>query len=102
MRTRVIFALLASIAIAGCSGGGSLGQGPQSNENTKATQQEVAQAATEAALGPAELGGLQVGLFNGNMGVPLSSARAPLSTFAVSAGGACNNGIEYTVTPGPV
>jgi hypothetical protein len=35
------------------------------------------------------------------MGVPLSSSRAPLSTFAVSANGVCNNGIEYTVTSGP-
>ena len=99
MRTRVIFALLASVAIAGCSGGG-LGLGTP-NQNAQATKQELAQAGTEAAFTPIELGSMQVGLFNGNMGVPLSSARAPLSTFAASPNGSCNNGVEYTVTPGP-
>ncbi len=99
MRTRVIFAILACIAIAGCSGGGGVGLGTQ-NQNSQATQQEIAQAGTEAAFGPVELGSLQVGLFNGDMGVPLSNARAPL-TFAAAANGSCNNGIEYTVTPGP-
>jgi len=101
MRTRLIFALLASVVIAGCSGGGAMGPGPQSNQNTQATQQEIAQAGTDAVLGPVEMGALQDSLMSGNMGVPLSSSRAPLSTFAVSASGACNNGIEYTVTPGP-
>lgn len=101
MRTRVIFALLACIAIAGCSGGGALGPGTQSNQTTSATQQEIAQAGTEAVLGPVELGALQDSLLSGSMGVPLSSSRAPLSTFAVSANGACNNGVEYTVTSGP-
>ena len=100
MRTRVIFALLASIAIAGCSGG-AVGQGTPT-QSTQATQQEIAQAGTEAAFDPVESGGLQVGLFNGAMGVPLSSARAPLSTtFAAPSNGSCDNGVEYTVTAGP-
>jgi hypothetical protein len=101
MRTRVIFALLASIAIAGCSGGGGLGVGAPSNQNGQATPQEIAQAGTEAAFTPIELGSLQVGLFNGDMGTPLSSSRSPLSTFALSPSGSCNNGVEYTVTAGP-
>ncbi|HEV2878834.1 MAG TPA: hypothetical protein VGW96_04550 [Candidatus Eremiobacteraceae bacterium] len=97
MRTRFIFAILAAVAIAGCSGGGGLGPGTQNN-NTQATQQEIGQAGTEAGLAPLEQGSLQVGLLNGNMGVPLSTSRSPLSTFAASPTGACNNGIEYTVT----
>ncbi len=100
MRTRVIFALLACVAIAGCSGG-SLGPSAQSTSNAPATQQEIAQAGTEAALGPVELSGLQVSLFNGNYGVPLSSSRSPLSVFGASSNGSCKNGVEYTVTPGP-
>lgn len=97
MRTRIILAILAAVAIAGCSGGGGLGPGTQ-NSNTQATQQEIAQAGTEAGLAPVEQGGLQVGLFNGSMGVPLSTSRSPLSTYAASPNGSCNNGIEYTVT----
>lgn len=98
MRTRIILAILAAVAIAGCSGGGGLGLGAQNNNNNPATQQEIAQAGTEAGLAPVEQGGLQVGLFNGNMGVPLSTSRSPLSTFAASPNGSCNNGVEYTVT----
>jgi len=97
MRTRIILAILAAVAIAGCSGGGGLGLGTQNN-NSQATQQEIAQAATEAGLAPVEQGSLQVGLFNGNMGVPLSTSRSPLSTFAATPNGSCNNGVEYTVT----
>lgn len=97
MRTRLIFAILASIAIAGCSGSG-LGLGSGNGNNAPATPQEIAQAATEAAFSPIESGSLDVGLFNGNMGVPLSSARAPLSAFAALANGSCNNGVEYSVT----
>ncbi|MDQ6766920.1 MAG: hypothetical protein M3Z41_03840 [Candidatus Eremiobacteraeota bacterium] len=100
MQIRVICALLAAVAIAGCSGGSGLGLGTQPS-NAQATQQEVAQAGTEAAFAAIDLGSSQVGLFNGNMGVPLSSSRAPLSTFAAAPNGSCNNGIEYTVTPGP-
>jgi len=98
MRTRIFLAILAAVAIAGCSGGGGLGLGTQNNNNSPATQQEIAQAGTEAGLAPVEQGSLQVGLFNGNMGVPLSTSRSPLSTFAASPNGSCNNGVEYTVT----
>jgi hypothetical protein len=98
MRTRIIFAILASIAIAGCSGGGGLGVGSTTTQTSKATTQEIAQAGTEAAFAPIETGSLEVGLYDGEMGVPLSSARAPQSAFSSSANGTCNKGVEHTVT----
>ena len=100
MRTRIVLAILTCVAIAGCSGGSGLGMGPQ-NSTTQATKQEIAQAGTDAALAPIDLGETQVGLFDGAMGAPLSSSRAPLSTFAAPASGACDNGVEHTVTAGP-
>jgi hypothetical protein len=99
MRTRIIFAILASVAIAGCSGGGGLGLGSTTTpKSDQATTQEVAQAGTEAAFAPIETGSLEVGLYDGEMGVPLSSARAPLSAFTSSPAGSCNKGVEHTVT----
>lgn len=95
MRTRIIFAVLAAVAIAGCSGGNGSTIGPP-NSNTQATPQEIAQAGTEAAFSQIESGSLEVGLNNGNMGVPLSSGRTP--AFAAAPNGSCHNGVEYTVT----
>jgi hypothetical protein len=93
MRTRIFFAILATIAIAGCSGGGGLGAAPnQSASQQSVTKQDVGEAATEAAFDPLEAGTLDAGLFNGNMGVTLSTV-APQNS-----GGSCNNGVEHTVT----
>jgi hypothetical protein len=99
MRTRFIFAILASAAIAGCSG--ASGRAPGSSNNpvgSQATKQEQAQAATEAAFAPIESGNLEVGLYNGSMGATLSSTRAPQSAFAAMSSGSCNNSIEFTKT----
>ncbi|HXW52272.1 MAG TPA: hypothetical protein VEJ41_09805 [Candidatus Acidoferrales bacterium] len=96
MRTRILFAILASVAIAGCSGGGSSlpgATGPNSGSTTQSiSKQDVAQGATEAAFDPVEAGTLDAGLFNGNMGVALTATSSPQST------GTCKNGIEHTVT----
>ncbi len=96
MRTRILFAILASVVIAGCSGAGSSLTNPSGSNPGGSTQsvskQDVAQGATEAAFDPIEAGTLDAGLFNGNMGVTLTAAAAPQST------GTCKNGVEHTVT----
>jgi hypothetical protein len=96
MRTRILFAILASIAIAGCSGAGANLTGPTGSNPGGSTQsiskQDVAQGATEAAFDPIEAGTLDAGLFNGNMGVALTATPSTQST------GTCKNGIEHTVT----
>ncbi len=98
MRKSIIFAILAAVAIAGCSGGSGMGPASNTPTNTQSTKQEQAQAATEAAFDQIETGSLDAGLFNGNMGVALSTQRAPLSSAAAPAGGACQNGVEHFVT----
>jgi len=99
MRMRIVFALLTAAAISGCSGGGSGSALPPPNNGgtTQASNQEVAQAATEAAFSPIETSDLENGLFNGTMGVALSTNRAPSSAFS-STNGTCHNGKGYTVT----
>jgi hypothetical protein len=90
MRTRILL-ILTAIAIAGCSGG-NMGAAPPQSSQQSISKEDVGQAATETAFGPIESGMLDAGLFNGNMGVALSSARAPQSS------GSCNNGVEHFVT----
>jgi hypothetical protein len=102
MRTRILLAVLATVLVAGCSGGGgtnsSMPPAPQGpGTGTQATTQEISQAATEAAFGPIESGDLENGLYNGSMGVALSSGATTSSAFA-STNGACHNGKEFTVT----
>jgi hypothetical protein len=101
MRTRIIFAILAAIAIAGCSGGGAGSALPPTGNNGgashPASNQEIAQAATEAVFTPIEAGDLENGLFNGTTGATLSTNRQPSSAFS-SSNGACHNGKEYIVT----
>ena len=101
MRTRIIFAILAAIAIAGCSGGGAGSALPPTGNNGgashPASNQEIGQAATEAVFTPIEAGDLENGLFNGTTGATLSTNRQPSSAFS-SSNGACHNGKEYIVT----
>src|SRR5579872_313306 len=98
MRTRIIFAILAAVAIAGCSGGGGSSlPSPHNGGSTQQSIKEQAQTATEAAFDPIETADLEAGLYNGQMGVALSTSRAPLSGFSNS-NGACNHGVEHFVT----
>ncbi len=93
MRTRILLAILASVAIAGCSGAGGLGGASNSGSTDQSvSKQDVAQGGTEAAFDPIEAGTLDAGLFNGNMGVALTSASTAQSS------GSCHNGVEHTVT----
>jgi hypothetical protein len=94
MRTRLLVALGAAIAIAGCSGGGTgLSPAPgASSPPQSVTQQDIAQAGTEAIFAPVESGLLDAGVFNGSMGVALTVTRAPQSN------GTCTNGVERFVT----
>lgn len=97
MRTRIVVALLSGLMVAGCSGAGSGSLQPPGGDTTKTTNQEVAQAATEAAFAPIESGDLENGLYNGTMGVALSTTRAQSSAFR-STSGSCTNGKEHIVT----
>lgn len=99
MRTRILFAVLAAVAIAGCSGGGS-SLTPPNNGGTSQQQsvQEQAQAATEAGFSPIEAGSQEAGLYTGEMGVALSSSRAPLASPFSTSNGTCQNGKEHFVT----
>jgi hypothetical protein len=92
MRTRILLVILATIAIAGCSGGGALGTAPNQGTQQSVSKEDVGQAATETAFDPIEAGTLDAGLFNGNIGVALSTAAHPESS------GTCNDGVEHTVT----
>src|SRR5579864_1859388 len=93
MRTRILLAILASVAIAGCGGAGGLGGASNSGSTDQSvSKQDVAQGGTEAAFDPIEAGTLDAGLFNGNMGVALTSASTAQSS------GSCKNGVEHTVT----
>ncbi len=100
MQTRYWLAIGATIILTGCSGGGGIGAGggavpPPPGTTQTLSQQEVAQAATEAAFSPIETGQEDAGLFDGAYGTALSNSSKPLS---VTANGACNNGKEFTVT----
>jgi len=100
MRTRIIFAIVAAITLAGCSGGGA--GSPFSNPSngsggtqTQMSQQEAAQTGANSAMSEIGRAGLDSSLFSGSVGVVLSTQKAPMS---VQPATACNNGVIKTVT----
>lgn len=100
MRTRVIFAIVAAITLAGCSGGGA--GSPFQNPNppgggSQMTQQEAAQTGANSAMSEIERGSLDSTLFSGSVGVLLSSSKAPMSIQPQTTG-TCVNGVIKTVT----
>ncbi len=100
MRTPFTFALLTAFALAGCSGGGGSGSGNPgvpSNPNpggSTASSQDVAQSGMLAASDPIEQGSLESDITNGSLSAGGASARMRANV----ANGACNNGVERTVT----
>src|SRR5215469_18799251 len=80
MRTRIIFALIAAIALAGCAGGGagSPFPNPSSGGSSPMTQQEAAQSGADSAMSEIGAASLDSSLFSGSIGVVLSSAQAPI------------------------
>ena len=99
MRTRIIFALMAAIALAGCAGGGgSTVPGPGSGGGgSNMTSQEAVQSGADSALSTIESGDLANPLFSGSTGVTLfSSSVKPMAAPMTS--GTCNNGVIFTKT----
>src|SRR6516165_782483 len=78
MRTRIFFAIVAAITLAGCSGGGANGTLPNPGSGTTQpmSQQEQAQTGVDSAMSEIERGALDSTLFSGSVGVTLSSAIA--------------------------
>ncbi|MBV8282126.1 MAG: hypothetical protein JO347_08700 [Candidatus Eremiobacteraeota bacterium] len=100
MRTRIIFALVAAVTLAGCAGSGAGGPFPNppggGSTPTSLTSQEAAQAGADSAMAEIERGSLDSSLFSGSVGVVLSSARVPMSVNPAT--GTCHNGVIKTVT----
>ncbi|HZV79413.1 MAG TPA: hypothetical protein VFF60_07315 [Candidatus Binatus sp.] len=97
MRTRIIFALIAAIALAGCAGGGagSPFPNPSSGGSSPMTQQEAAQSGADSAMSEIGAASLDSSLFSGSIGVVLSSAQAPIQP---ATSGTCKNGVIKTIT----
>ena len=96
MRTRIIFAIVAAITLAGCAGGGSGSPFPNQpgGSSSSMTPQEAAQTGADTAMAEVERGSLDSTLFSGSSGVLLSTARAPMPQTS----GTCVNGVIKTVT----
>ena len=99
MRTSLTFALLTAFALAGCSGGGS---GAPSNPNpgtggSTPSSMDVAQSGALAASDAIEQGSLESDISSGSMSSS-ASFRVRSNVRPALADGACNNGVERTVT----
>ncbi|MBV8365698.1 MAG: hypothetical protein JO194_04280 [Candidatus Eremiobacteraeota bacterium] len=99
MRTRIFFAVMAAIFLAGCSGGGGGGPlpNPSSGGSSQMTQQEAAQTGANSAMAEVGRASLDSSLFSGSVGVVLSTARVPMSVHPTTSG-TCNNGVIKTIT----
>ena len=94
MRIPFTFALLTAFALAGCSGGGS---GVPSNPNpgsggSTPSSVDAAQSGTLSVTDPIEQGSLESDILNGSMSSTSGHLRVSMAS------GACNNGVERTVT----
>jgi hypothetical protein len=95
MRSTLVCAIAASIALAGCGAGGGGSalppvHQPVSNPNANA------QSAAQAAMAPVSTGDLTSGLFGGSYGMALQSGAHTLSVRALSS--TCTNRHEFFVT----
>ena len=102
MRTRIIFAIVAAITLAGCSGGGagspfSNPSNPGGGTQSQMSSQEAAQTGADSAMSEIGRASLDSSLFSGSVGVVLSTQRAPMSVKPATTG-TCNNGVIKTVT----
>jgi hypothetical protein len=98
MRSQIICALAAAIALAGCSGGGAGGSStlPPVNPGGGSNTQSDAQSAAQAAMVPVSTGDMLSGLYSGGYGATLSTQTQTMS-FATLAS-ACVHRHERTVT----
>jgi hypothetical protein len=101
MRTRIIFAIVAAITLAGCSGGGagspfSNPSNPGGGTQSQMTSQEAATTGADSAMSEIGRASLDSSLFSGSVGVVLSAQKAPMSVQPAT--GTCNNGVIKTVT----
>jgi hypothetical protein len=99
MRTRIFFAIVAAVTLAGCSGGGANGTLPNPNGGggqQQMNQQEAAQTGANSAMSAIESGSLDSSLFSGSVGVLLAANVHPMSIGPATA--PCVNGVIKTIT----